>query len=145
PRPFLFFISLILMGMTANAQTANGATTDGKPMRILFLGDSLTAGYGLSPEEAYPALIAERFEAEGYFVEVINSGLSGETTAGGLRRVRWVLRQPADIMVLALGANDALRGLEISNVEENLQGIIDAARSASPGLRIILAGLFAPP
>lgn len=112
---------------------------------MLFLGDSLTAGYGLDPEEAFPALIGRRLAANGLAVDVLNAGLSGDTSAGGLRRVRWVLRQPVTVMVLALGANDGLRGLDVGELENNLQEIIDVAREAVPDIRIVLAGMYAPP
>lgn len=115
------------------------------PVTLLFLGDSLTAGFGLTPEEAYPALVEEALRAEGKRIEVINGGLSGETSAGGQRRVDWVLRRPVDVLVLALGANDGLRGLDPAQTEENLQALIDRARDLQPGIRILLAGMLAPP
>lgn len=115
------------------------------PKRILFLGDSLTAGYGIDPALAYPALIQEKIEAEGLPYKVVAAGLSGETSAGGLRRAAWVLQKPVDILVLALGANDGLRGIDLSDTENNLQGIIELARKKYPEIKIVIAGMEMPP
>lgn len=112
---------------------------------VLFFGDSLTAGFGLDPSQAYPALIQEKIDAEDLPYEVINGGLSGETTAGGLRRINWMLRRQIDVMVLALGPNDFLRGLGLEQTEKNLRGIIEKAREANPQMRIVIAGMQAPP
>ncbi len=112
---------------------------------ILFLGDSLTAGYGLYPEEAYPALIQEKIEKAGLPYRVVNAGLSGDTTAGGLRRTDWLLRQKVDILVLALGANDGLRGLTVESTRQNLEAIIERMRSKNPEVKILLAGMQIPP
>jgi acyl-CoA thioesterase-1 len=112
---------------------------------ILFFGDSLTAGLGLaSPGQAYPALIQKKIDAAGLPWRVVNAGLSGETTAGGLRRLDWVLREPVAIFVLALGGNDGLRGLPPAATRANLQAIIDRVRARDPGVRIILAGMEMP-
>ncbi|CAN5231656.1 arylesterase [soil metagenome] len=112
---------------------------------ILFFGDSLTAGYGLSPEEAFPALIEKSLIKNGQKVKVVNAGLSGETTAGGLARIDWILRQPMDIFVLELGGNDGLRGLPIDQSRKNLQTIIDKVKSKYPSCKIVLAGMMVPP
>lgn len=112
---------------------------------ILFYGDSLTAGYGLSPEEAFPALVEKHLTEMGSEVKVINAGLSGETTAGGLSRIDWVLRQPVDIFVLELGGNDGLRGLPLEQTRTNLQGIIDKVKSKYPKVKIVIAGMMVPP
>ncbi len=88
---------------------------------LVFFGDSLSAGLGVKPEEAFPALVQEKIRAAGLPYEVINAGLSGDTTAGGLRRLDWVLQRPPDVLVLELGANDGLRGLPIENIQSNLQ------------------------
>ncbi len=112
---------------------------------ILFYGDSLTAGNGLSVEEAFPALIQKKLTADGKAVKVINAGLSGETSAGGLARLDWVLRQPIDIVVLELGANDGLRGLPLDQTEKNLQAIIDKMKAKNPAVKIIVAGMMVPP
>ena len=115
------------------------------PKVILFYGDSLTAGYGLSPEEAFPALVEKKLNKAEKKVKVVNAGLSGETSAGGLSRIDWVLRQPIDIFVLELGANDGLRGLPVDQTRKNLQGIIDKVKSKYPTCKIVLAGMMVPP
>ena len=114
---------------------------------IIFFGDSLTFGYGLEDPatEAYPALIQKKIEAAGLKWRVVNAGLSGDTTAAGLRRVDWILRQPVDIFVLARGANDGLRGIDPRVSSANLQGIIDRVRVKYPSARIVLAGMQLPP
>ena len=113
--------------------------------RLLFFGNSLTAGYGVDPEEAFPARIGEKIDSLGLNYEVINAGLSGETTAGGRSRVGWLLRQPVDVFVLELGGNDGLRGLPLSATRRNLQAIVDTVRRRSPGATIVLAGMQIPP
>jgi acyl-CoA thioesterase I len=119
--------------------------TTGNPKVILFFGDSLTAGYGLSTEEAFPALIEQKFTAGGRKTKVINAGLSGETTAGGLTRIEWILRQPIDVFVLELGANDGLRGLPLDQTQKNLQAIIDKVKAKNPKVKIVIAGMMVPP
>ena len=112
---------------------------------ILFFGDSLTAGYGLSPEEAFPAQVENLLVKKGQKVKVVNAGLSGETTAGGLARIDWVLRQPIDLFVLELGGNDGLRGLPLDQTRKNLQAIIDKVKAKYPLCKIVLAGMMVPP
>jgi acyl-CoA thioesterase-1 len=112
---------------------------------ILFFGDSLTAGYGLSPEEAFPAQTEKILLKQGKKVKVVNAGLSGETTAGGLSRIDWILRQPIDIFVLELGGNDGLRGLPLDQSEKNLQSIINKVKAKYPDCKIVLAGMMVPP
>ncbi|HEU5079289.1 MAG TPA: arylesterase [Opitutaceae bacterium] len=136
PLPFL----LLLTTLFVSAQAAAPQKT------IIFFGDSLTAGYGLEdPSLAFPALIQKRIDAEHLPYRVINAGLSGETTAGGVRRVDWILRQPVDIFVLELGGNDGLRGLTPAQAEANLQTIIDRVRAKNPAVKIVLAGMLMPP
>ncbi|AWM32772.1 arylesterase [Hymenobacter nivis] len=113
--------------------------------RILFFGNSITAGLGVDPEEAFPALIGQKLDSAKLNYETINAGLSGETTAGGRSRVGWVLRQPVAVFVLELGGNDGLRGISVSSTRANLQGIIDTVRRRSPGAQIVLAGMQIPP
>lgn len=113
--------------------------------RILFFGTSLTAGLGVDPDEAYPALLHNRFDSLGLAVEVVNAGVSGETSAAGLRRIEWLLGQPVAVLVLELGANDALRGLELKAAKENLQEIISRTRAKYPQVQIVVAGMQAPP
>lgn len=112
---------------------------------ILFYGDSLTAGLGLTTEEAFPALVEKKFKQLGKPCKVINAGLSGETSAGGLSRLEWVLRQPVDVFVLELGANDGLRGLPIEQTQKNLQAIIDKVKAKYPKVKIVIAGMMVPP
>lgn len=116
-----------------------------QPKRILFLGDSLTAGYGIDESDAFPALIQQKIDDVGLNYEVINGGLSGETTAGGLRRIDWMLRSSVDIMVLSLGANDGLRGIEPASTKENLQQIIDKVKAKNPDVQVIISGMMVPP
>ncbi len=110
---------------------------------VVFLGDSLTAGYGLDEEQAFPALVAERFAEAGQPIEVVNAGISGDTTAGGLHRLDWLLRQRPDILVVCLGANDGLRGVDLDSSEENLRQIITKAQAE--GVQVLLMGMLIPP
>jgi len=112
---------------------------------LLFFGDSLTAGYGLDPAEAYPALIQQKLAAGGQSWRVVNAGLSGETTAGGLRRLDWILRQPVDIFVIELGGNDGLRGIDPETSRSNLEAMIKRIRERYPSVKIVLAGMQMPP
>ncbi len=114
---------------------------------IIFFGDSLTAGYGLTnpAADSYPALIQERIRAAGLAWRVVNAGLSGETTAGGQRRLDWTLRTPPDLFVLALGANDGLRGISPALMRANLEEMIDRVRRRRPDARVVLAGMQMPP
>ncbi len=112
---------------------------------ILFFGTSLTAGMGLDPNDAYPALIQEKLDSLDLPYQVVNAGLSGETTASGRNRIGWVLNQEVDIFVLELGANDGLRGVPLGETRKNLQAIIDTIRSKNAETKIILAGMQIPP
>ncbi|WP_037315083.1 arylesterase [Salegentibacter sp. Hel_I_6] len=112
---------------------------------ILFFGNSLTAGMGLEASEAFPALIQNRLDSLNYNYEVVNAGLSGETTASGKNRIEWVLKQNVDIFVLELGANDGLRGIPIAETRRNLQDIIDTVKEKNPDTKIVLAGMQIPP
>lgn len=112
---------------------------------ILFFGNSLTAGYGLDEEQSFPALIQQRIDSLGLPYLVVNAGLSGETTSGGLNRIEWVLKQKVDIFVLELGANDVLRGLDLKATESNLKAILDKVKSTYPDVKLMLAGMQAPP
>jgi acyl-CoA thioesterase-1 len=109
----------------------------------VFLGDSLTAGLGLVETQSYPGLLQERMDADGFKFEVVNAGVSGDTSAGGLRRLDWALQEDVRILVVALGANDGLRGLSVKDMKQNLGQIIEAARAK--GVLVILAGMEAPP
>jgi acyl-CoA thioesterase-1 len=112
---------------------------------VLFFGTSLTAGYGLDPEQAFPALIEKKAKEEGVPIKVINAGLSGETSAGAVRRIDWVLRSPADLVVVEVGANDALRGLSPDAARANLEQVIAAVRAKQPRAKIALIQMEAPP
>lgn len=125
--------------------TAAALRAEEGPGRIVILGDSITAGYNLEPREAYPALLQEKIKAEGFDYEVVNAGLSGDTTAGGLRRIDWVLGGGAPaIAIIALGGNDGLRGLPVRGVADNLAGIVAKIREANPQARILIAGMQMP-
>lgn len=129
------------------AQTAEPAKRDAsKVITIVALGDSLTAGYGLSRQQAYPALVAEKMRAAGYEFEVVNAGSSGDTTAGGLRRLPAILsaHKKIDIFILELGINDAFRGVPIDQIRANLQAIIDQVRARRPKAAIVIAGMQLP-
>ncbi len=112
---------------------------------VMFYGTSLTAGLGLQQEQAYPALIQKKIYSLDLPYQVINAGLSGETTAGGRSRIDWVLNQEVDVFVLELGANDGLRGVPVTESRRNLQAIIDAVRENNPDVKIILTGMQMPP
>lgn len=112
---------------------------------FLVLGDSLTAAYGLDRSEGWPALLENRLAAAGRNWRVVDAGVSGDTTAGGRRRVSWLLRQPVDVFMVALGGNDALRGLPPEATEENLDAILQAVRRQRPTARLMIAGMLAPP
>jgi acyl-CoA thioesterase I len=131
----LLIISLLLSFLQSNPA----------PKVILFYGDSLTAGYGLSQEEAFPALIEKKLNKQQKIARVVNAGLSGETSAGGLTRLDWVIRQHIDVFILELGANDGLRGLPLAQTEKNLQQIIDKVKAKFPEVKIVIAGMMVPP
>ena len=113
-------------------------------MRVVFLGNSLSAGYGLDPTLAFPALIQQKVDSLGWPVTVINAGISGETSAGGLSRIDWLLNDPLDVLVLELGGNDGLRGFDTEVTKANLQGIIHRTRARYPEATIVLAGMQVP-
>jgi len=127
---------------TGAARPAQGA--DNRPV-ILFAGTSLTAGLGLDPSEAYPALVQEKLDAAGLRYRVVNAGVSGETSAGARRRVEWLLRQPVAVLVVETGANDGLRGQDPEATRANIQAILDAARRHAPPPRLVLVAMEALP
>jgi acyl-CoA thioesterase-1 len=130
---------LIIISFLALFQTSPASKV------ILFYGDSLTAGYGLSTDDAFPAVIEKTLNKKGKATKVVNAGLSGETSAGGLNRLDWVLKQPIDLFVLELGANDGLRGLPLDQTQKNLQAIIDKVKTKYPKAKIVIAGMLVPP
>lgn len=127
--------------LAANAIPANKTNARG---RIVILGDSLTAGYGLEQQQAYPALLQKRIDDARFPYEVVNAGISGDTTAGGLRRIDWAMRGGADVLVVALGGNDGLRGVSPKQTEENIRGIVKRAREKNPAIAIVIAGMQMP-
>lgn len=138
---------LIALLALFSVQSGEAAKRDpSKVITIVALGDSLTAGYGLSRKDAWPALIAEKMRAAGYEFEVVNAGSSGDTTAGGLRRLPALLRahKKIDFFILELGINDAFRGVDLEQVRDNLQAIIAQTRSRHPEAKIIVAGMQLP-
>ena len=116
-----------------------------EPKIVLFLGDSLTAGYGINASQAFPALIQAKIDAKRWNIKVINAGQSGDTSAGGLNRLDWLLKNRVDILVLELGANDGLRGLPEDLTRKNLQAIIDRTRQRYPQVKDVIAGMKVPP
>jgi acyl-CoA thioesterase-1 len=112
---------------------------------VVFLGTSLTAGLGLEPEQAYPALIQQKIDSAGLGFRVVNAGVSGETSAGARRRVDWLLREPVAVLVLETGANDGLRGLPPDSLRANIQAVFDRAKEISPPPRLVLVGMRVPP
>lgn len=122
-----------------------GFLPDSSERTIIVFGDSIAAGYGLDSDQAFPAFIQEKVDDSGLNYRVINAGLSGETSAGGLRRVDWILQRQADIFILELGGNDGLRGIDPDLTKQNLRGIMQKVRSANPEVKILLAGMEAPP
>lgn len=129
---------------TTTASRPAAKPVDGQKT-ILFFGNSLTAGYGVEPAQAFPALVGKHLDSVGLKYKVVNAGLSGETTAGGKSRIGWVLRQPVAVFVLELGGNDGLRGIPLKSTRANLQAIIDTVRRKSPDAKLVLAGMQIPP
>ncbi|HEV2295192.1 MAG TPA: arylesterase [Tepidisphaeraceae bacterium] len=128
-------------GRTPPATTP--ATRTARLPRVVFLGDSITAGFGVDADQAFPALIEDALAREGFPVDVVNAGTSGDTTAGGLARLDWLLQQKPDILVVGLGGNDGLRGQDVKASEANLRAIVTRARDA--GARVLLLGMMMPP
>jgi acyl-CoA thioesterase-1 len=128
--------------LSANPPSGGRAAAEARP-RVVVLGDSLTAGLGLSADEAYPALLQQRLDTAGLTYHVVNAGVSGDTSAGGLSRLDWALDGDVRVLIVALGGNDALRGLPVAELRHNLSAIIEQAQAR--GIRVILAGMEAPP
>jgi acyl-CoA thioesterase-1 len=150
----IFFVfSALLFGCSGNNATKEENQTstsqeieveEDRPV-VLFFGNSLTAGYGLDEEDAFPALIQDKIDSAGLEYVVINGGLSGETTASGLNRLDWFLEEGPAVFVLELGGNDGLRGISVAETRKNLKEIIQKVRTRYPETRIILAGMQIPP
>ncbi|HMK17216.1 MAG TPA: arylesterase [Chitinophagaceae bacterium] len=130
---------------TDQNNTAKETPTVTKKKSIVFYGNSLTAGYGVSPSEAFPAIIQKKIDSLGLPYQVINAGVSGETSSGGKTRIDWILREPIDIFILELGANDGLRGTPLSETKKNLQDIIDKVKTKYPDTKLVFAGMEIPP
>lgn len=139
------FCRALLALLVGNATILAAPSEPASQKTIVFFGDSLSAGLGVKPDEAFPALIEDKVREEKLPYEVVNAGLSGDTTAGGLRRIDWLLQRPIDVLVLELGANDGLRGLPIANIQSNLQAMIDKAKAKNPAVKIVVAGIQMPP
>ena len=122
-----------------------GDTANKVKKTILFFGNSLTAGLGVEPSEAFPALIGQKIDSANLDFKVINAGVSGETSAGGNGRIAWILKQPVDVFVLELGANDGLRGVPVEETRKNLQSIVDKVIAKYPKAKLVLAGMRVPP
>jgi acyl-CoA thioesterase I len=134
--------AILLYGMTANAADAK---TQSEKRTVLIVGDSLAAGHGVETGESFPALLQEKIDGQKWTFTVVNAGVSGDTSAGGLRRMDWLLRQRVDVLILELGGNDGLRGIAPAVTQTNLQAIIDRTRSRHPEALIIIAGMQMPP
>lgn len=155
PRKILVLSIAALTACGGEAPAANVGMQDSaahasqpEPERdriVLFVGTSLTAGYGVGEESAWPAVLQTMIDSVRLPFRVVNAGVSGETSAGGLRRIDWSLQHPADVLVLELGANDALRGLDVDQLRANLDSIMTRARDRYPGISIVLVGMQAPP
>ena len=128
----------------STAPASNAPSKDARKT-ILFVGTSLTAGYGIDPQQAYPALIQGRLDSLGLNYEAINAGVSGETSAGAVHRMDWLLKQPIDVFVLETGANDGLRGLTVDSLRANIQQILDDVKRTHPNAKVLLVGMEAPP
>ena len=152
---FIFAVLVLSCGESQNNKTDKKqdteteeklATTESSTKIILCFGDSITAGYGLDDSnDAYPAVLQSKIDSLGLDYTVVNSGLSGETTAGGRSRLSWIMNQPIDIFLLELGGNDGLRGIPLSETRSNLQAIIDMLHEKSPDTKVIIAGMELPP
>lgn len=150
----LGFTTLGCSGAESNSAQAGGGDASAAPSTaagparktVLFLGTSLTAALGLDPEQGYPAVVQEKIDSAGLPFTAVNAGASGETAAGALRRLEWLLqRRPFDVIVVETGANDMLRGADLAATRANIQAIFDRVRQANPNARIVLAGMMAPP
>jgi acyl-CoA thioesterase-1 len=146
---FGLLAAVMLAGCGGESSRPASAETPPRPGnergRIVFLGTSLTAGYGLDPDLAYPSLVQAKLDSAGLPYVAVNAGVSGETSAGARRRIDWLLQQPVSVLVIETGANDGLRGLDPDSLRANIQAIIDRANQQTPRPRIVLAGMRALP
>lgn len=139
-----FLLTALMRSVVAQPAPPAPTAADGDKL-IVFLGDSLSAGLGVDAKEAFPALVARRILEEHLPFQVENAGVSGDTTAGGLRRIDWLLQRKIDVLVIELGANDGFRGLQLTEMKKNLQAMITKARGKNPEVKILLAGMQIPP
>lgn len=155
PKNILYLvISIFILNSCGGttSQKAEATTIDSlssadstQKKNILFFGNSLTAGLGVEPEEAFPALIEDKIDSLNLLYKITNAGLSGETTAAGKARINWILKQQVDVFVLELGANDGLRGIPVSETEKNLQDIVDQVKAKYPDAKLVMTGMQVPP
>lgn len=145
-RSAIFFIYInLLFSLILTAQGLQGKIKNNETKRIVCYGNSITAGFGVDPGQAYPFILQKLIQAAGKDYEVVNAGLSGETSAGGLTRIDWILKQPVDVFILELGGNDGLRGLPLELTEKNLQAIVSKVKSKYPQAKMVIAGMKVPP
>ena len=144
-RALCIVLAVLFIGPLLQAAEPSDLPSPPRQQSILCFGDSLTAGYGIDPEQAYPALLQKKIDALGWPFQIVNAGLSGDTTSGGLRRINWLLRQPIDVLLLELGANDGFRGIEPAMMTKNLQGIIDRTKKKYPHVTVVIAGMQMSP
>ena len=151
-RLAIALMAILILGCSNNDKKSTEKTEEAPTERatvekktIVFFGNSLTAGYGLSPSEAFPAIIQKKVDSSNLPYKVINAGVSGETSSGGNSRIDWILRQPLDVFILELGANDGLRGIPIAETKKNLQSIIDKVKAKYLSAKLVLAGMQIPP
>jgi acyl-CoA thioesterase-1 len=130
---------------TKEVSDKESATANTITKTILFFGNSLTAGYGLEPTESFPSLIQQKIDSANLPYKVVNAGVSGETSSAGNSRIDWILKQPLDIFVLELGANDGLRGIPVAETKKSLQSIIDKVKKKYPSAKLVMAGMQVPP
>jgi acyl-CoA thioesterase I len=148
---FQIFLAALLCGVVLGLPMppTDRASAPAEPGRerktIVVLGDSLAAGYGVDPSEAFPAVLQKKIDEAGCNFTVVNAGVSGDTTAGGLRRIGWLLKRKVDVLVLELGGNDGLRGIPVETTKTNLQAIIDRTREKYPDAQFVIAGMQMPP
>lgn len=143
-RRLLPFIAMLLAVPAALGQTAPSSAAPDRKV-IVVLGDSLAAGLGVEPEQAFPALLQKKIDTEGWLYTVVNAGVSGDTSADGLARLDWLLRRKLDVLILELGGNDGLRGLPVSATKTNLQAILDEVRRKYPRTVLVITGMQMPP
>ncbi len=156
-KVFVFVVLAYFLGAVSSCGNAAEVKKNDKPetkevqnnvetaKTILFFGNSLTAGYGLDPDESFPSLIQQKLDSASLNYKTVNAGVSGETSASGNARIDWILKQTVDVFVLELGANDGLRGLPVTQTQENLQAIINKVKAKYPDAVLVLAGMMVPP